>query len=67
MILRIFLVEMLVFVAAAPAYADGQMPVGWLLQAPNVDAKANIPEGAAKDVRLSIDGTLDKLLACSAN
>lgn len=49
------------------AYANSQMPVGWLLQAPNVDAKANIPEGAAEDARLSIDGTLEKLLACSAN
>ncbi|URK89251.1 hypothetical protein LP421_30515 (plasmid) [Rhizobium sp. RCAM05350] len=49
------------------AYANTQMPKNWLLQAPNIDAKAFVPTGAGADEGLSIDGTLKHLLACSAN
>ena len=49
------------------AYANTEMPSGWLLQAPNIDAKAYPRNGSAPDERLSIDGTLKTLLACSAN
>jgi len=49
------------------AYANTQMPVGWLLQAPDVDAPiAGSIEHPAGE-RLSIDGTLKALLACSGN
>lgn len=51
----------------AGAYANTQMPVGWLLQAPNVDAAiaGDIVRPAGES--LSIDGTLTAILACSAN
>jgi hypothetical protein len=49
------------------AYANTEMPQGWLLQAPNIDAAAFVPKDAAPGDRLSIDGTLKTLLACSAN
>ena len=46
------------------AYANTQMPVGWLLQAPHVDAPiaGDIVRPAGE--RLSIDGTLAAILAC---
>jgi hypothetical protein len=50
------------------AYANTQMPVGWLLQAPNIHAKPFIPTGhSSPNESMSIDGTLKRLLACSAN
>ncbi|MDB5531361.1 MAG: hypothetical protein JWR51_4464 [Devosia sp.] len=49
------------------AYANTQMPVGWLLQAPDVDAPiaGDIERPAGES--LSIDGTLRAILACSGN
>lgn len=49
------------------AYAYTHMPVGWLLQAPDIDAPVagDIERPAGES--LSIDGTLKALLACSGN
>jgi hypothetical protein len=49
------------------AYANTQMPVAWLLQAPDIGAAiaGNIERPAGEG--LSIDGTLSALLACSDN
>ncbi|MFG1211392.1 SH3 domain-containing protein [Xanthobacter flavus] len=54
---------------AGGAYANTQMPVMRLHQAPSVDAK-DIPPGddaADPSGNLPIDGTLERLYACSAN
>ncbi|WP_374251308.1 SH3 domain-containing protein [Xanthobacter sp.] len=54
---------------AGGAYANTQMPVMRLHQAPNVDSK-DIPPGddaADPSGNLPIDGTLERLYACSAN
>lgn len=49
------------------AYANTQMPVGWLLLAPDINAPvAGSIERPAGD-SLSIDNTLTALLACSGN
>lgn len=49
------------------AYANTQMPVAWLLQAPDIDAAiaGNIERSAGQS--LSLDGTLAALLACSGD
>ena len=49
------------------AYANTQMPVGWLLQAPHIDAPiaGDIVRPAGES--LSIDGTLTAILACTDN
>lgn len=49
------------------AYANTQMPVGWLLQAPDINAPVagDIERPAGES--LSIDNTLTALLACSGN
>ncbi|QRG05567.1 hypothetical protein EZH22_21245 [Xanthobacter dioxanivorans] len=54
---------------AGGAYANTQMPVQHLLQAPHVDAQDFVPgsDVAGPDGNLSIDGTLMRLHACSAN
>jgi len=49
------------------AYANTQMPVGWLLQAPDIHAPVAGDIERLPDESLSIDGTLTALLACSAN
>ncbi|MFG1374473.1 SH3 domain-containing protein [Xanthobacter oligotrophicus] len=54
---------------AGGAYANSQMPVRRLLSAPHVDAPGEPPgaDVAGPDGALSIDGTLVRLFACSAN
>ena len=54
---------------AGGAYANTQMPVQHLLQAPHVDAQDFPPgEGAATpDGNLAIDSALEQLYACSGN
>jgi hypothetical protein len=49
------------------AYANTQMPVAWLLQAPDVDAPiaGDIVRPAGES--LSIDGTLTAILSCTGN
>ncbi|MDF2116342.1 SH3 domain-containing protein [Roseiarcaceae bacterium H3SJ34-1] len=50
------------------AYANTDTPSGWLQQAPHVDARAfPRPDPSNPSGRMSIDGTLKHLLACSAN
>jgi hypothetical protein len=50
------------------AYANTQTPAGWLQQAPHIDARAfPRPDPSYPNERMSIDGTLKQLLACSAN
>jgi hypothetical protein len=49
------------------AYANTQMPVGWLLQAPEVDAPIAGDIVRPVGERLSLDGTLTAILACSGN
>ena len=54
---------------AGGAYANSQMPVQHLMQAPHVDAQ-NFPPGegaATPDGTLAIDSALVELYACSAN
>lgn len=54
---------------AGGAYANTQMPVMRLHQAPSVDSKDIPPGGDAADPsgNLPIDGTLERIYACSAN
>lgn len=54
---------------AGGAYANSQMPVRRLLSYPHVDAPGEPPgtDVAGPDGALSIDGTLVRLFACSAN
>lgn len=54
---------------AGGAYANSQMPVQRLLSYPHVDAPGAPPgaDVAGPDGALSIDGTLVRLFACSAN
>ena len=50
------------------AYANSETPAGWLQQAPHVDARAfPRPDPSNPSDRMSIDGTLKHLFACSAN
>ncbi|MFG1359897.1 SH3 domain-containing protein [Xanthobacter pseudotagetidis] len=49
--------------AVGGAYANTQMPVARLLAFPHVDAPGDEPGGP--DGRMSIDGTLTRVLACS--
>lgn len=50
------------------AYANSETPSGWLQQAPHIDARAfPRPDPSNPSGRMSIDGTLKRLLACSAN
>ncbi len=51
----------------AAAYAYTEMPVSWLLQAPNVDAKAFVQSSHTGSDGMPIDGTLKTLFACSAH
>ena len=54
---------------AGGAYANSQMPIQHLMQAPHVDAKDYPPKGDAADPvgNLVIDSGLQRLLACSAD